>query len=103
MKKKLVTALSLCGAISVASLSPANAAEARNALPGGRFPDCLGVQLKPDGWNLATIEKAHALGFRIIRRGFYWNAVEKEKGVYDFSAFDAQVARARELGMTVIA
>ena len=103
MKKKLVTALSLCGAISVASLSPANAAEVRNALPGGRFPDCLGVQLKPDGWNLATIEKAHALGFRIIRRGFYWNAVEKEKGVYDFSAFDAQVARARELGMTVIA
>jgi hypothetical protein len=71
-------------------------------LPDGRLPDCLAVQMKPDNFKPEVMDKAKALGFRIIRKGVYWNGVEKEKGVYDFSAYDVQMAHAKELGLTVI-
>ncbi len=73
------------------------------ALPSPGFPGALGVQLKPDNFNAGTLEQAQALGFRVVRRGFYWNAVEKEKGVYNFEGYDAPMARAKELGLTVVA
>lgn len=71
-------------------------------LPEPGFPQCLGVQLKPESFTVETLDQAHAMGFRIVRRGFYWNAVEKEKGTYTFEAYDAQMAHAKELGLTVI-
>lgn len=42
------------------------------------------------------------MGFRAVRRGFYWTSVEKEKGVYDFSDYDVQMGHAKKLGLTVV-
>ncbi|HMP76983.1 MAG TPA: cellulase family glycosylhydrolase [Kiritimatiellia bacterium] len=61
-----------------------------------------GVQLKSHNFTLETLDRVHEAGFRTIRRGFYWDWIEKEKGVYDFSRYDREMARARELGLTVV-
>lgn len=71
-------------------------------LPEPGFPQCAGVQLKGDTCDDATLEDVAKIGFRIVRRGFHWNAVEKEKGVYDFSKFDPQMKKCKALGLTVI-
>jgi len=71
-------------------------------LPPCTVPMNLGVQMKTDTFNEATLREVRGLGFRVVRRGLYWNAVEKEKGVYDFSSVDAQMKVCKELGLTVI-
>ena len=38
----------------------------------------------------------------MVRRGFYWTSVEKEKGVYDFSDYNVQMGHAKKLGLTVV-
>ncbi len=89
---------------SVAAFSiAATACGATSPLPQAGFPQSIGVQLKngPD-WTTATLDKAHALNFQIVRKGVYWSGVEKVKGVYDFSASDAQIEHAQKLGQLVI-
>lgn len=72
-------------------------------LPPLGFPQGLGVQLKNGAdWTCGRLEEAQALGFRIVRKGMYWNSVEKEKGVYNFSGYDEQIACAEKLGLTVV-
>lgn len=88
-------------ALTVSVLASSFAAY-RYVLPEPGFPQCVGVQLKPDTWNDATLNEVAKLGFKIVRRGIYWSAVEKEKGVYDFSKFDAQMKTCKDLGLTVI-
>ena len=71
-------------------------------LPPCTVPMNIGVQMKTDTFNEATLREVRGLGFRVVRRGLYWNVVEKEKGVYDFSSVDAQMKVCKELGLTVI-
>jgi hypothetical protein len=71
-------------------------------LPEAGVPYCCGVQLKTHNFTIETLNQVHRLGFRIVRRGFYWNSVEPEKGVYDFSGYDEQMQHARKLGLTVV-
>ncbi len=66
------------------------------------IPQSCGVQLKTHNFTVEVLDKVHALGFRAVRRGFYWHSVEKEKGVYDFSDYDAQMEHARKLELTVV-
>ncbi len=66
------------------------------------IPQSCGIQMKNDTYTAETIANAHALGFRIVRRGLYWSAIEKERGVYTFDSYDPQLAKARELGMTTV-
>ncbi|MFQ5952563.1 MAG: beta-galactosidase [Candidatus Omnitrophota bacterium] len=42
------------------------------------------------------------LGFDVIRLGAYWNEIEKEKGVYDFTVLDWQIKEAGKKGIPVI-
>jgi len=65
-------------------------------------PQSCGVQLKSHNFTSQTLAQAHQLGFRILRRGFYWSSVEKTKGKYDFSEYDPQIRKARGLGLTVV-
>ncbi len=86
----------VAGASAPASASPA-------AFPPPTFPNVVGVQLKNGSdWSVETIDKVHELGFGVVRKGMYWNSVEKEKGVYDFSKYDDVVDRACGYGMTVV-
>lgn len=71
------------------------------AEPG--IPQSLGVQLKSHNFTTQTIDTVNEAGFTIIRRGIYWDQVEKEKGVYDFSAFDEQFDHARQRGVRIVA
>ena len=40
-----------------------------------------------------------AAGFGLIRMDFYWQSIESKPGVYDFSAYDAQLAQLRSMGV----
>ena len=41
-------------------------------------------------------------GFDIIRVSAYWDEIEKEEGVYDFTVLDWQVEQARKKGVPVV-
>ena len=71
-------------------------------LPPCTVPMNIGVQMKADTFNEATLREVRGLGFRVVRRGLYWSSVEKEKGVYDFSSVEPQMKLCKELGLTVI-
>ena len=87
-------------AVGVLTLS---VSAAESPLPPLGFPQTMGVQLKNGAdWTCARLEEAQALGFRIVRKGMYWNSVEKQKGVYDFSGYDEQLACAKKIGLTVV-
>ena len=86
----------------VATIAYATLCAGAYDLPPCTVPMNLGVQMKTDTFNEATLREVRELGFRVVRRGLYWNVVEKEKGVYDFSSVDAQMKVCKELGLTVI-
>lgn len=101
MKSTALFCTAIACVSSLAMLISPKPAQA-DPLPPPVIPAGVGVQLKPNNFTIETIDQVHAAGFRVIRRGFYWNAVEKQKGVYDFSDYDAQMEHARKLGMTVV-
>ena len=70
-------------------------------LPQG-VPQSCGIQLKSHNFTIQTLDRVHALGFRVVRRGLYWASVEKEKGVYNFSEWDEPMRHADKLGLTVV-
>jgi hypothetical protein len=78
-------------------------AAADGGLPEADVPQSVGVQLKGHNFNAATIDAVHDVGFRVVRKGIYWDVVEKEKGRYDFSAFDEQLNHAKRRGLRVVA
>lgn len=96
--KKYSTLITAANIFAIA----ASGSLAQSPLPELGFPQALGMQLKPNNFNTKTLDEVHALGFKVVRRGFYWNGVEKEKGVYNFDAYDAQMAHAKALGLTVV-
>ena len=74
-------------------------------LPRNSSPDvtaAFGVQLKAPDDTPETLDKIAAAGFRVVRRGFIWEAVEREKGVYDFSKYDALVDAYGARGLGII-
>jgi len=100
MKKSLLLA-----AFSIAaSFTVYPPAFAKDPLPDRTIPALLGVQVKPHNFNSTVLDQMHAngLGFRIIRKGFYWGSVEKQKGVYDFSDYDETMEHAKKNGFTVV-
>lgn len=67
------------------------------------FPNNMGVQLKGDNDNEENLDVIQSVGFRWVRRGFIWESMEKDKGVYDFSFYDAFVEHCEARGLNVIA
>jgi hypothetical protein len=83
MKTSTVVSLLSAGLLSCAQLS-ATAAE----LPGPSVPDALGVCIHFTDPRPGEMEMLAAAGFRWIRTDLTWAATEREKGHYDFSAYD---------------
>jgi len=52
------------------------------AWPEPVIPQPIGMQLKEGNKDTKNIEQLHQLGVHVVRRGFLWNGVEKEKGDY---------------------
>ncbi|MBN2711639.1 MAG: hypothetical protein JXR97_04295 [Planctomycetes bacterium] len=69
-------------------------------LPPNTIPNGLGMQVKTS--EIDQLEPVVATGVRFIRRGFYWDQIEKEKGVYDFTQYDALMDWADAKGIRVI-
>jgi polysaccharide biosynthesis protein PslG len=67
---------------------------ARPAIPQG-----LGVNIHFTDPAAGEMEMLAAAGFRTVRMDFVWSATEKEKGGYDFSAYDRLVAALEKHGI----
>ena len=66
--------------------SPAQPAAA--ALPGPIVPEGLGVNIHFTDPRPGEMEMLAAAGFRWVRMDFSWEGSEREKGKYDFGAYD---------------
>jgi len=69
-------------------------------LPDMTVPNTLGMQIKSSAPE--DLQRVAQTGVRFMRRGFYWDAVEKERGVYTFSGYDAMMDEADRLGIRII-
>jgi hypothetical protein len=70
-------------------LLPCAAAE---ALPGPLVPEGLGVNIHFTDPKPGEMEMLAGAGFRFVRMDFGWDATERDKGRYDFSAYDRLLA-----------
>ncbi len=61
---------------------------AKPELPSKTIPDGLGYNIHFTDPKPGEMEMMKASGATIIRMDFGWNGTEREKGVYDFSAFE---------------
>ncbi len=62
------------------------------SLPGPVLPDGLGVNIHFTDPRPGEMKMLAAAGFRWIRMDFGWGRTERERGVYDFSAYDRLLA-----------
>ncbi|MCS6776420.1 MAG: cellulase family glycosylhydrolase [Chloroherpetonaceae bacterium] len=60
----------------------------RFPLPAGDATDSLGVNIHFTDPQPGEMERLAAAGFRWIRMDFAWDQIERQKGVYDFTAYD---------------
>ena len=87
MRKPTFTSL-LSTCLLLCSCLPAAAAE----LPGPVVPDGLGVNIHFIDPKPGEMEMLAQAGFRWIRMDFVWGGTEREKGIYDFTAYDRLMA-----------
>jgi hypothetical protein len=74
-----------------------NAAE--TGLPKPGTLDGVGVNIHFTHAKPGELEMLAAGGFRFVRMDFFWEGIEKEKGVYDFAAYDHLMADLDRLGL----
>jgi len=77
------------------------AAEA-GGLPGLVVPEGLGVNIHfagPSPLELRDLDMIAYAGFKLVRMDLFWEAVERERGVYDFSSYDALTEALRGRGL----
>jgi len=63
-------------------------AVATASLPSPTVPDGLGVNIHFTGEPARDLDLIQAAGWRFVRMDFVWSEVEKQKGLYDFAAYD---------------
>ncbi len=74
--------------LALLGLSLAAPAGFAAGLPSPTVPDGLGVNIHFTGEPARDLDLIQAGGFKVIRMDFHWSGIEKQKGVYDFSAYD---------------
>jgi len=57
-------------------------------LPSATVPDGLGANIHFTGAPARDLDMIEAAGFTFVRMDFTWAAIEREKGTYDFQAYD---------------
>ncbi|HCE44516.1 MAG TPA: hypothetical protein DET40_13295 [Lentisphaeria bacterium] len=73
------------------------------SFPEKVVPLTLGMQTKPNCSSTADLQDIGKLGVKFIRRGFYWDGIEKEKGKYEFTEYDRILKDADDNGLRVLA
>ncbi|MDB6078621.1 MAG: Glutamate synthase large chain, partial [Akkermansiaceae bacterium] len=79
----IVTALGLLGLVSAAD----------------DVTSASGVNIHFTDPQSGELEMMKAAGFKWVRMDFFWGAMEKERGVYDFAAYDRLVAALTKQGI----
>lgn len=82
----------------VAAAAPA----ARIGLPELVVPATCAMQIKPAYTNTVEMDRIQAMGMSAVRRGFHWEGIEKQKGIYDFSGHDEVMRELRQRGLRVL-
>lgn len=62
------------------------------SIPSNVVPQGLGVNIHFTAPKPGEMEMLSEAGFKWVRMDFFWANIEKEKGVYDFSAYDGLVS-----------
>jgi hypothetical protein len=75
----LIVLVAICLLCSVAAAAD---------LPSPIVPDGLGVNIHFTGEPARDLDMIQAGGWKFIRMDFVWSSVEKQKGAYDFAAYD---------------
>jgi len=88
-------ALALCGLLAAAEA-------ARPGLAMPVLPDGLGVNIHFTDPKPGEMKMLAEGGFRWVRMDFVWGATEREKGKYDFSAYDRLLKALDEYGIKAL-
>ncbi|HEX2950587.1 MAG TPA: cellulase family glycosylhydrolase [Armatimonadota bacterium] len=62
------------------------------AFPSSNVADCLGVNIHFTGAPSRDLDMIQAGGWKFIRMDFTWSSVEKQQGVYTYTAYDQLVS-----------
>ncbi len=73
-----------------------------DSFPSDILPQSAGIQLKSGNTSAENLDQIQALGFKYVRRGFIWFAIEKTPGQFDFSAYDRLVDDAEKRGLHIL-
>ena len=88
--------------------SPANGFDVKDTttkkfqLPDSTIPQSMGIQIKTNDTSAANLDMIRSLGYKVVRRGFIWESIEKVAGIYDFSSYDRLMNDCRSRGLSVI-
>jgi hypothetical protein len=80
--------MSGCAVVALCLLSLAAVGAGAAQLPSPVVPEGLGVNIHFTGAPARDLDMIRAAGFRFIRMDFAWDAVETQRGEYDFRAYD---------------
>ncbi len=93
-----LAAFLVCAVLGLLILPSRAAPPEAGGLPGPTVPGGWGVNIHftdPATGEMARFAEA---GYRFARMDFFWSAVEKVKGVYDFSAYDRLASELAKVG-----
>jgi hypothetical protein len=89
----------VCTFTAFVSLAIATFAYAGAEIPKLVVPDGAAVNIHFTDAQPGELEMLHAAGFKWIRMDFSWSAIEKQKGVYDFAAYERLLASLDKAGI----
>lgn len=98
----LLIALALCGKSLSAEGQVSRNSDNLSALPPAVLPYGVGVNIHFVTGHLRQLDMIKAAGFKFIRMDFHWARTEREKGVYDWSAYDELTSNLERRGIRAI-
>jgi len=88
--------------LAAAGSLTAFAAAQRAAIPPLEIPRGVGVNIHFRGGHEKELDMIAAGGFRFIRMDFTWSAIERARGAYDWSAYEALTSGLERRGLSAI-
>jgi len=80
--------------------SPERGVRLASVFAHGTVPNGLGVDIHFADGHRDDLRRIHAMGFRVVRMDVIWEQVERERGTYDWSHYDALVGDLRAAKLT---
>jgi beta-xylosidase len=71
-------------------------------IPEPRLPAGVGVNIHFTAGHERDLDLIAAAGFKFIRMDFHWSGIEREKGAYDWSAYDELTANLEKRGLRAL-